>query len=212
MAFYINYHIFFPPLRHTCCNLSESPTRASAEYDVTLSISRCWFLLMLPVASSAGSSDIFCRSGFWLVRFGLNREQMASLLPSLAAYSCYKDRYYEGTQPEYMNEMAKSCTLYVGNLSFYTTEEQIYELFSKSGEIKRIIMGLDRFKKTPCGFCFVEYYRRQDAMDCMKYISGTKLDDRPIRTDLDPGYKEGRQFGRGASGGQVRYRAVLVLL
>lgn len=38
----------------------------------------------------------------------------------------------------------------------------------------------------------------------MRYISGTKLDERIIRCDLDPGYKEGRQFGRGKSGGQVR--------
>ena len=88
--------------------------------------------------------------------------------------------------------------------SFYTTEEQIHELFSKCGEIKRLIMGLDRFNKTPCGFCFVEYYTHQDALDCMKYIGGTKLDERIIRTDLDPGFKEGRQYGRGKSGGQVR--------
>jgi nuclear cap-binding protein subunit 2 len=37
----------------------------------------------------------------------------------------------------------------------------------------------------------------------MRYISGTKLDERVIRCDLDPGYQEGRQFGRGKSGGQV---------
>jgi nuclear cap-binding protein subunit 2 len=65
-------------------------------------------------------------------------------------------------------------------------------------------MGLDRFTKTPCGFCFVEYYTHQDALDCMKYIGGTKLDERIIRTDLDPGFEEGRQYGRGKSGGQVR--------
>jgi nuclear cap-binding protein subunit 2 len=88
--------------------------------------------------------------------------------------------------------------------SFYTTEEQVYELFSKCGEIKRLIMGLDRFNKTPCGFCFVEYYTQQDALDCMKFIGGTKLDERIIRTDLDPGFEEGRQYGRGKSGGQVR--------
>lgn len=88
--------------------------------------------------------------------------------------------------------------------SFYTTEEQVYELFSKCGEIKRLVMGLDRFQKTPCGFCFVEYYTHQDALDCMKYIGGTKLDERVIRTDLDPGFEEGRQYGRGKSGGQVR--------
>ncbi|KAM0436115.1 hypothetical protein ACHAPT_003007 [Fusarium lateritium] len=100
--------------------------------------------------------------------------------------------------------LANATTLYVGNLSFYTTEEQVYELFSKCGEIKRLIMGLDRFSKTPCGFCFVEYYTHQDALDCLKYIGGTKLDERVIRTDLDPGFEEGRQYGRGKSGGQVR--------
>lgn len=38
----------------------------------------------------------------------------------------------------------------------------------------------------------------------MKFLNGTKIDDRPIRTDIDPGFKEGRQYGRGKSGGQVR--------
>ncbi|TFY81706.1 hypothetical protein EWM64_g2304 [Hericium alpestre] len=38
----------------------------------------------------------------------------------------------------------------------------------------------------------------------MRYISGTKLDERIIRCDLDLGYRDGRQFGRGKSGGQVR--------
>ncbi|KAK7207210.1 nuclear cap-binding protein subunit 2 [Myxozyma melibiosi] len=98
----------------------------------------------------------------------------------------------------------ESTTLYVGNLSFYTTEEQIMELFSKVGEVKKIIMGLDRFSKTPCGFCFVEYYTREDALACMKYINKSRLDEREIRTDIDPGFKEGRQFGRGKSGGQIR--------
>lgn len=117
----------------------------------------------------------------------------------------------------------------IGNLSFYTTEEQIYELFSKcaspedGGGIKRIIMGLDRNTRcgstspirfssahachscrTPCGFCFVEYYTHAEALASMRHVSGTKLDERIIRCDLDLGYKEGRQFGRGKSGGQVR--------
>lgn len=59
-------------------------------------------------------------------------------------------------------------------------------------------------KKTPCGFCFAEYYTHESALACMKYVNGTKLDERIIRTDLDPGFREGRQYGRGRSGGQVR--------
>ena len=64
--------------------------------------------------------------------------------------------HLKGTEQDFLREIGQSATLYVGNLSFYTTEEQIYTFFSKSGPVKRIIMGLDKFTKTPCGFCFVE--------------------------------------------------------
>lgn len=64
-------------------------------------------------------------------------------------------------------------------------------------------MGLDKNKKTPCGFCFVVYYARKDAEDAVKYLSGTRVDERPIRVDFDWGFVEGRQFGRGRGGGQV---------
>jgi nuclear cap-binding protein subunit 2 len=48
------------------------------------------------------------------------------------------------------------------------------------------------------------FYTREDATDCIKFLNGTKLDDRIIRTDWDAGFKEGRQYGRGLSGGQVK--------
>lgn len=41
--------------------------------------------------------------------------------------------------------------------NFFCHCEQVHELFSKSGDVKRIIIGLDKIKKTACGFCFVEY-------------------------------------------------------
>lgn len=50
---------------------------------------------------------------------------------------------------------------------------------------------------------FIRYYSREDTEDAVKYISGTILDDRPIRVDFDWGFQEGRQWGRGRSGGQV---------
>ncbi|NXW15467.1 NCBP2 protein, partial [Circaetus pectoralis] len=123
---------------------------------------------------------------------------------SYADLSQYRDQHFRGTRYDQERLLRKSCTLYVGNLSFYTTEEQIHELFGKSGDIKKVIMGLDKVKKTACGFCFVEYYARGDAENAMRYINGTRLDDRIIRTDWDAGFKEGRQYGRGRSGGQVR--------
>eukprot|EP00887_Chlorella_sp_A99_P006294 scaffold3.g6294.t1 len=130
---------------------------------------------------------------------------MAQLLKQLnPAISQYRDRRFQGTQEEFEEALRTSTSIYVGNLSFYTTEDQIYEVFSKVGDIKRIIMGLDKKQKTPCGFCFVVYYTRADAEDCVKWVNGTVLDDRPIRADFDWGFVEGRQYGRGRSGGQVR--------
>ncbi|WOK97258.1 nuclear cap-binding protein subunit 2-like [Canna indica] len=129
---------------------------------------------------------------------------MATLFKDPNKLSVYRDRRFHGNQEEYERALLNSMTIYIGNMSFYTTEEQIYELFSRAGEIKKIIMGLDKNTKTPCGFCFVLYYSREDTEDAVKYISGTMLDDRPIRVDFDWGFEEGRQWGRGRSGGQVR--------
>jgi nuclear cap-binding protein subunit 2 len=116
----------------------------------------------------------------------------------------YKDRQFQGSMEQYLECLRTSTTLYVGNVSFYTTEEQIWALFEKAGPVKTIVMGLDKIQKTPCGFCFVEYHGRDDAERAVKYLNGTKLDDRDVRIDFDWGFQEGRQFGRGKSGGQVR--------
>ncbi|KAH8484492.1 hypothetical protein H0E87_028817 [Populus deltoides] len=129
---------------------------------------------------------------------------MASLFKDLTKLSAYRDRRFPGNQEEFEQALQTSTTVYIGNMSFYSTEEQVYELFSRAGEIKKIIMGLDKNSKTPCGFCFVLYYSREDTEDAVKFMSGTILDDRPIRVDFDWGFQEGRQWGRGRSGGQVR--------
>ena len=65
-------------------------------------------------------------------------------------------------------------------------------------------MGLDRFKKFPCGFAFVEFRHRIDALGAVANLTGTKLDGMLIRVELDAGFKPGRQYGRGTNGGQVR--------
>lgn len=99
---------------------------------------------------------------------------MAHVVSALDQPSNYKDSQTRLERAKQQELLSKSTTLYVravrssspsihrphvfqiGNLSFYTTEEQIYELFSKcaapedGGGIKRIIMGLDR--NTRCGF------------------------------------------------------------
>jgi nuclear cap-binding protein subunit 2 len=107
------------------------------------------------------------------------------LLKSLEPISEYKDRSFPGTVDEYVAKLRETSTVYVGNLAFHTTEEQIHELFSSCGPLRNIVMGLDRNALTPCGFCFVEYCTRSGAEDCVKYLCGSTLDERVVRIDFD---------------------------
>lgn len=45
---------------------------------------------------------------------------------------------------------------------------------------------------------------RGEAEAAVRYLNGTVLDERTVRVDHDWGFVEGRQWGRGRSGGQVR--------
>jgi hypothetical protein len=44
------------------------------------------------------------------------------------ALSHYRDRRFPGGQEQFEQRLTESTTLYIGNLSFYTTEEQVYEV------------------------------------------------------------------------------------
>jgi len=103
-----------------------------------------------------------------------------------------------------MRALASSSTLYIGNLAFSTRVCHLKGLFSSIGPVKSVIMGLDRNLRSPCGFAFVEYVNREHALSAIAYLSGTKLDEKVVRVELDAGFKPGRQYGRGKRGGQVR--------
>lgn len=114
------------------------------------------------------------------------------------------DRVNYDSRESQLLDYESSTAVYVGNLSFYTSEDQIWEHFSRCGRIKQVIMGLNREKQVPCGFCFVVYFTRDAALVADRLLSNSKLDGRVIRVSLDSGFVEGRQYGRGKSGAQVR--------
>mmetsp|Transcript_58888 Transcript_58888/g.137596 ORF Transcript_58888/g.137596 Transcript_58888/m.137596 type:complete len:242 (-) Transcript_58888:17-742(-) len=129
---------------------------------------------------------------------------MAHLYQELTPVTVYYDKK-SGLSKEKWHEAIKTTrTVYVGNLTFYTTEEQIMDLFTRCGEVRKVVMGLNRFKKQPCGFCFIEYFTHEQAAQAVGLLNKAMLDDRVIRVDWDVGVSEGRQFGRGESGNQWR--------
>ncbi|KAF8061587.1 hypothetical protein FPV67DRAFT_1704293 [Lyophyllum atratum] len=121
---------------------------------------------------------------------------MAHVVSPLDQPSNYKDSQTRVDRQRQNDMLSKSTTLYIGNLSFYTTEEQIYELFTKCASPE----DGGWHKTTPCGFCFVEYYTHSEALASMRYVSGTKLDERIIRYE----HRQDYDAGRGGWGAQAQ--------
>ncbi|OAG31628.1 nuclear cap-binding protein subunit 2 [Nematocida displodere] len=118
--------------------------------------------------------------------------------------SRYMDKTYTGTDDDYKQELVVSGTVYVGNLSSGTKEEQLHLLYSQTGKVERVIMGLDAKRQVPCGFCFVEFADLVQPMIARRSFTEYRLDKKCLFVDLDTGFAENRQFGRGIAGGQAR--------
>jgi RNA recognition motif-containing protein len=89
--------------------------------------------------------------------------------------------------------------LYVGNLSFQTTEETLSEAFSKEGRnVSKVDLMTDRETGQPRGFAFVEMATEADAQAAIKALDGKDLDGRALRVSEA---EERRPQGGGARGG-----------
>jgi RNA recognition motif-containing protein len=73
--------------------------------------------------------------------------------------------------------------LYVGNLSYDTSEASLRELFSQAGAIRSISIPMDRVTNRPRGFAFVEMETPADALKAIKLCDGHDLDGRTIKVN-----------------------------
>jgi RNA recognition motif-containing protein len=109
-----------------------------------------------------------------------------------------------------------STRLYVGNLSFNTTDATIRELFSALGEVTDVHVVMDRDTGRPRGFAFVTMGSQADAAKAMSEVNGKMVDGRPLRVNEAEerparggggggGGYGGGGGGRGGGGGGGRY-------
>ncbi|MCA9906616.1 MAG: RNA-binding protein [Anaerolineae bacterium] len=91
--------------------------------------------------------------------------------------------------------MAKK--LYVGNLSYSTTQEQIHELFSQVGEVVDVAIIIDRDSGRSKGFGFVEMATEEDAQEAIRRYNGTTLDSRTLTVNEARPREERPRYGGG---------------
>ena len=108
-----------------------------------------------------------------------------------------------------------STKLFVGNLSFNTTENSLHEAFSAHGNVVEANLMMDRMTGRSRGFAFVTYSTPEEAQKAIEAMSGAQLDGRALTVNVarpkeerPPGGGGGgrdrgprREFGGGGGGG-----------
>jgi RNA recognition motif-containing protein len=95
--------------------------------------------------------------------------------------------------------------LYVGNLSFNTTELDLRDAFGQAGTVAEAKVMTDRETGRPRGFAFVEMSSEEEAQNAIAQFNGRELDGRTIKVneaeDRTGGGGGGRRGGGGGGGG-----------
>ncbi len=106
--------------------------------------------------------------------------------------------------------------LYVGNLPFNTTENELQELFSQAGAVQEVTLMQDRFTGKSRGFAFVTMGSEEEAQNAISKLNGQAMEGRQLtvnearpREQRAPGgggrgYGGGGGYGGRREGGQRR--------
>jgi cold-inducible RNA-binding protein len=103
--------------------------------------------------------------------------------------------------------------LYVGNLSYETTDEDLRQAFEAHGTVESVTVVTDKYTGKSKGFAFIEMGSRDEAQAAKSSLDGSQLGDRTIkvdearpRPDRGGGRDRGGRGGYGGGGGGRRDR------
>lgn len=91
-----------------------------------------------------------------------------------------------------------SSKLYVGNLSFDSTEADLKDLFAQHGSVESVAVIMDRETGRARGFAFVEMSEASAAQDAIRALDGTDFGGRSIKVNE----AQDRRGGGGGGGGR----------
>ena len=111
--------------------------------------------------------------------------------------------YQLGSAEDHRKKMGNK--LYVGNLSYNTTEGDLQSLFSQAGAVQEVAIVLDRMTNQSRGFGFVTMASNDDASKAINMFHGKDVDGRTLVVNeaRPPAPREGG-FGGGSGGGGGR--------
>ena len=96
--------------------------------------------------------------------------------------------------------------IYIGNMSFNTTEEQLREAFENYGEVTSVNIIKDKYTGEPRGFAFVEMPDQGSATSAIGGLNGQELNGRTMSVNEARPRNDNRNRGGGGRGGGNRGR------
>ena len=121
------------------------------------------------------------------------------ILDPMVGNSLAKAMVSVGQQEHHM-----SNKLYVGNLSYNTTETQLREAFSAHGVVAEVNLMMDRATGRPRGFGFVTMNTPEEAQAAIEALNGKSIDGRDLTVNLARPREERSGGGGGGGGGGGR--------
>ena len=98
-----------------------------------------------------------------------------------------------------------STKLFVGYLSFNTTENALQDAFAAHGTVVEAVLMMDRMTNRPRGFGFVTMSTPEEAQNAIAALNGASLDGRSLTVN-EARPREERPRGAGGGGGRDRDR------
>lgn len=93
--------------------------------------------------------------------------------------------------------------IYIGNMSFDTTEEDLRKAFEGYGEVSTVNIITDQYTGKPRGFGFVEMPTKSEAIAAINGLNGQELQGRELNVnEARPRNEGGRGGGRGGNRGR----------
>jgi RNA recognition motif-containing protein len=92
--------------------------------------------------------------------------------------------------------------LFVGNLSFNTTEGDILDLFKQSGTVSTCDLIMDKFTNKSRGFAFVQMGTQEEATKAIADLNGKELDGRALTVNEAKPREERPRGSFGGGGGR----------
>ena len=95
--------------------------------------------------------------------------------------------------------------IYIGNMSFDTTEDQLRQAFEGFGEVSSVSIITDKYSGEPRGFAFVEMSSKDEAIAAISGLNGQDLNGRALNVnEAKPRPQGGNRGGGGGRGGYRR--------